>query len=63
MAIAKAKQDLWRRESEILNFITDNKNLGFMQVKKETEGGSSRVGSRRYSHRRTRSLNDACLIF
>ena len=29
-------QDLWRRGSEILKFKTGNKNLGFMQVKKET---------------------------
>ena len=29
-------QDPWRRESKILNFRTDNKNLGFMQVRKET---------------------------
>ena len=28
--------DHWRRELEILNFRTDNKNLGFMQVRKET---------------------------
>ena len=28
-------QDPWRRESEILNFTTGNKNLGFMQVRKE----------------------------
>ena len=29
-------QDLWRRELETLNFRTGNKNLNFMQVKKET---------------------------
>ena len=29
-------QDPWRRKSEILNFRTGNKNLGIMQVKKET---------------------------
>jgi len=29
-------QDLWRRGSEILNFRTGSKNLGFMQVRKET---------------------------
>ena len=29
-------QDPWRRELEILNFRIDNKNLGFMLVKKET---------------------------
>ena len=29
-------QDLWRKGSEILNFRTDSKNPGFMQVKKET---------------------------
>ena len=29
-------QDPWRKESEILNFITGNKNLNFMQVRKET---------------------------
>ena len=29
-------QDPWRRKLEILNFRTSNKNLGFMQVKKET---------------------------
>ena len=29
-------RDLWRRRSEILNFRNDNKNLGFMQVRKET---------------------------
>ena len=29
-------QDPWRRELEILNFRIGNKNLGFMQVKKET---------------------------
>ena len=29
-------QDPWRRESKILNFRTNNKNLGFMQVRKET---------------------------
>ena len=29
-------QDPRRRESEIWNFKTRNKNLGFMQVKKET---------------------------
>ena len=29
-------QDFWRRESKILNFEIGNKNLGFMQVKKET---------------------------
>ena len=28
-------QDTWRRESEIWNFRTDNKDFGFMQVKKE----------------------------
>ena len=29
-------QDPWRRGSKILNFRTNNKNLGFMQVRKET---------------------------
>ena len=29
-------QDPWRRGSKILNFKTGNKNLNFMQVKKET---------------------------
>ena len=29
-------QDPWKRGSEILNFKIGNKNLGFMQVKKET---------------------------
>ena len=29
-------QDPWKRESKIWNFRTDNKNLNFMQVKKET---------------------------
>ena len=29
-------QDPWRRESEIWNFRTDNKNLNFMQAKKGT---------------------------
>ena len=29
-------QDLWRRGSEILNFRIGSKNLGFMQVGKET---------------------------
>ena len=29
-------QDPWRRESEILNFRTGNKNLGFMQIRRET---------------------------
>ena len=29
-------QDPWKRDSEIWNFGTGNKNLGFMQVKKET---------------------------
>ena len=29
-------QDPWRRESEIWNFKLNNKNLDFMQVKKET---------------------------
>ena len=38
MAIAESKQDLWRRGSKILNFRTGNKNLDFMQVKKETQG-------------------------
>ena len=35
MAMADAN-DPWRKESEILNFKTGNKNLGFMQVRKET---------------------------
>ena len=34
--LLRPTQDPWRRELEILNFRTDNKNLGFMQVKKET---------------------------
>ena len=29
-------QDPWRKWSKILNFKTGNKNLGFMQVRKET---------------------------
>ena len=29
-------QDLWRKGLEILNFRTDSKNPGFMQVRKET---------------------------
>ena len=30
-------QDLWKKESETLNFRIGNKNLGFMQVKGEKE--------------------------
>ena len=36
MAMADANIRSWKRESEIWNLRTDNKNLGFMQVRKET---------------------------
>ena len=36
MAMVDANTRSWRRESEIWNFRTSNKNLGFMQAKKET---------------------------
>ena len=35
--LQRPTQDPWKRESETLNFTTDNKNLGFMQVKSEKE--------------------------
>jgi len=35
--LLRPTQDLWKRESETLNFRIGNKNLGFMQVKKETQ--------------------------